>query len=175
MNSFLLRGDQTLVSRVTETCCSNLMADWHRLASDRNGEFVEIPNLIRSLYKWSIDVITGVMLGDTSQDRQLQPILEQFSDTVETVFQHSAPLMTFPPALARKYNLRLWQRFEDSVTLTLQLANSIVELGLQRLQSSSRMGVIADMTAMGMSADVIKRIFVDLIIAAGDTVRIEYM
>lgn len=169
MNSFLLRGDQSLAQRVTETCCRNLMDDWHRLATGGN-DFVEIPNLIKTLYKWSIDVVTGVMLGETGQDDRLRPILDQFADTVESVFEHSAPLMTFPPALARKYNLRLWQRFEESVRLTLQLANAIVDIGLQRLQTSSRMGVIAEMTAMGMSADVIKRIFVDLIIAAGDTV-----
>lgn len=114
------------------------------------------------------------MLGETAQESRLRPMLVEFSETVETVFEHSAPLMTFPPSLAKKYNLQIWQRFDTSVSRTLNLANAIVDIGLQNINKSSRMGLIAEMRALGMSPAVIKRIFVDLIIAAGDTVGLNF-
>lgn len=111
------------------------------------------------------------MLGETAQESRLRPLLVEFSKIVETVFDHSAPLMTFPPLLAKKYNLKIWKSFENSVTRTLNLANAIVDIGLESITTTSQMGMIAEMQALGMSPEIIKRIFVDLIIAAGDTVN----
>lgn len=110
------------------------------------------------------------MLGETAQESRLSSLIVEFSETVEMVFEHSAPLMTFPPSLAKKWNLQIWQRFENSVTQTLNLANAIVDIGLQSINNQSRIGLIAEMHALGMQPEMIKRIFADLIIAAGDTV-----
>lgn len=109
------------------------------------------------------------MLGDTAHDSRLLPLVDKFCAKVETVFEHSAPLMTFPPTIAQKYNLKLWQRFESSVTETLTLANAIIDFGL--LSDNRSNGLIAKMLESGMSPEDIKRIFIDLIMAAGDTVH----
>lgn len=53
------------------------------------------------------------------------------------------------------------------------MANSLVELSISRkhyLTESSCL--VAGMIENGMSMDVIKRIFADLIIASGDTVKL---
>lgn len=76
--------------------------------------------------------------------------------------------MVIPPTFAQKYNLKIWTEFEKSVTKTLEIANEIVEVGLKMDGN----GLLKEMQSNNMSTETMKRIFVDLIIAAGDTVNI---
>lgn len=108
------------------------------------------------------------MIGDmpAAESRKLDQLLPQFSEVVQEIFENTAPLMVVPPTLAIKYNLNIWTKFETSVTRTLEIANEIVEVGLK----ANGNGIMKEMQANDMSTEMIKRIFVDLIIAAGDTV-----
>lgn len=108
------------------------------------------------------------MIGDThgGVKHEINQLLPEFSAIVQQIFERTAPLMSISPTFAQKYNLSIWSEFEKSVTRTLEIANEIVDIGM-KMNSN---GLIKEMQANKMSTEMIKRIFVDLIIAAGDTV-----
>lgn len=108
------------------------------------------------------------MIGDshTNDNLEIKQLLPKFSAIVQDIFESTAPLMTIPPSFARKYKLRVWSEFERSVTRTLEIADSIIDIGLK----INGNGLLREMQSSGMSTEMIKRIFIDLIIAAGDTV-----
>lgn len=113
-------------------------------------------------------VLVFIMIGDAQRYNhpELNQLLPEFSAIVQDIFESTAPLMTIPPAFAQKYKLRTWTKFEKSVTKTLEIANSIVDIGL-KIDGN---GLIKEMQTNNMSTEMIRRIFIDLIIAAGDTV-----
>lgn len=108
------------------------------------------------------------MIGDTyeGKNNELNQLLPEFSVIVQDIFDSTAPLMSIPPTFARKYKLDIWSKFEKSVTRSLEIATEIVDIGLKMNGN----GLLKEMQANNMSTEMIKRIFVDLIIAAGDTV-----
>lgn len=78
-------------------------------------------------------------------------------------------MAAIPPHLARKFQLNCWTVFERNVTESLKIANDVIEYGLQLGNRDDRDGLLREMQANDMSIELIKRIFIDLIIAAGDT------
>lgn len=111
-----------------------------------------------------------ILIGDTHGNNihELNQILPEFSSIVQDIFEHTAPLMTIPPAFAQKYKLKTWTKFENSVVKTLEIANKIVDIGIK----INGNGLLKEMQANKMSTEIIRRIFIDLIIAAGDTVSL---
>lgn len=108
------------------------------------------------------------MIGNSyeGKNHELNQLLPEFSVIVQDIFECTAPLMAIPPTFARKYKLNIWSQFEKSVTRTLEIATEIVDVGLKMNGN----GLLKEMQANKMSTEMIKRIFIDLIIAAGDTV-----
>lgn len=101
-----------------------------------------------------------------------QNLIEKFTQNVHRIFEHSAPLMSISPVLARRLGLKIWTQFEQSVSQTLLLANEICDIALATSSSSNSDNcMLLKMQELGMTSDMIKRIFVDLLIAAGDTVH----
>lgn len=113
-------------------------------------------------------VLVFIMIGNTheSNNAELEQLLPEFSVIVQDIFECTAPLMTIPPKFAQKYKLQMWTRFEKSVTRTLEIADLIVNIGLK----INGNGLLKEMQSNKMSTDMIRRIFIDLIVAAGDTV-----
>lgn len=81
--------------------------------------------------------------------------------------------MSFPPTIAKRFGLKIWSQYEQSATDILAMANSLVELGLSKKHSMIEKCLVAGMLKSGLTEDVVKRIFSDLIIAGGDTVRLQ--
>lgn len=108
------------------------------------------------------------MVGDSYDGKQheMNKLLPEFSGIVQDIFDCTAPLMAIPPTFAQKYKLKIWSKFEKSVTRTLEIADEIVNVGLKMNGN----GLLKEMRDNQMSTEMIKRIFIDLIIAAGDTV-----
>lgn len=111
-----------------------------------------------------------MMIGDGkgAEVNEINNLLPEFTVIVQDIFEHTVPLMIVPPALAEKYKLKMWSKFESSVTRTLQIADQIVDIGL-KLNGN---GLIREMQSHNMSTETIKRIFIDLFMAAADTVVI---
>lgn len=105
---------------------------------------------------------------------QMQCALDEFTQIVHKVFKHSSQLMNFPPRLAQMLHLRIWRDFENNVGEVLKQGASIIELciSLQREQPQSEQeeALYHKLQAATVPSEMIKRIFVDLVIAAGDTV-----
>lgn len=117
-------------------------------------------------------VLCSIMFGESFDQVENSPHLEEklseFTENVHEIFNSTTKLMNFPPKLAESLNLKRWTNFEENVTLVLQLGNGIVDEFLK--SSPCDDGLALRMKEAGMSLDMIKRIFVDLIAAAGDTV-----
>lgn len=188
MNTMLLRNDFELAQTVIENVSEDLINEWNHNI-ENSGNFTHVTGLMAALYTWAIKgiektgfvssiltytpinidflVLVFMMIGDTRGNREINQLLPEFSVIVQEIFERTAPLMTIPPTFARKYNLKVWSDFEDSVVRTLEIANEIVDIGLK----VNGNGLLKEMQSNQMSTEMIKRIFVDLIIAAGDTVN----
>lgn len=107
---------------------------------------------------------------------ELKSALDEFTQNVHKVFEHSSKLMNFPPRLAHLLRLRIWKDFEANVSQVLQQGGDIIGLciSLQQDQdqptSEQEEALYQKLKATAVSEQMIRRIFVDLVIAAGDTV-----
>ncbi|XP_058064126.1 cytochrome P450 315a1, mitochondrial isoform X1 [Anopheles bellator] len=126
-------------------------------------------NIEPFLYKWSVEVVLSVMLGTSFQQCQkskvFRDLVDEFSKEVYKIFRCSAELMNIPPGIAERMNLRSWKEFEEIIPKTVKLATSIIEFGTQHTNQDD--GLLHMMARMDQS--LMMRIFVDFVIAAGDT------
>lgn len=161
----MLRNDNRFVWAI-ERSSDELLAKWTRTAN--RTEFTELPNMLNTLYHWSIMILIRIMFGRVSERiiADAAPLITEFATIVQNVFEDTVPFMSVSPQLARKFNLKIWNKFERSVQQTLSIAGQIIDSGIARGQCD---GLLNDMLQLGMSNEMIKRIFIDLIIAAGDT------
>ncbi|XP_035894894.1 cytochrome P450 315a1, mitochondrial isoform X2 [Anopheles stephensi] len=122
------------------------------------------------LYRWSVEVVLSVMLGTSFRECQrsaeFRELVQQFSSVVYDIFRCSSELMNIPPAIADRLNVQPWQQFEKVVPETIRLATAIIEFGIAN--SQSRDGLL-ELMVEKLDKPLMMRIFVDFIIAAGDT------
>lgn len=119
----------------------------------------------------------SVSLSNTN-GMKIELALQEFSQIVHKIFECSALLMSFPPTLAKMLNLRMWHDFELNVKEVLCKGSEIIDLYVaHNIEESKVVSSSNDSAALfyrlqhvGMPLTMIKRIFVDLVIAAGDTV-----
>ncbi|XP_031629833.1 cytochrome P450 315a1, mitochondrial [Contarinia nasturtii] len=175
----MLRNDQRF-STAIENATDDLIESWKQIAIEHqhnrhsyscNG-FTELPQALTSLYGWSIRVLVGIMFGNAAHVmcNELRETIDHFAQIVQNVFEDTVPFSSISPHLAHKFRLPIWLKFETSVTQTLNIANEIIEFGLKHCDHcNDNDGLLIELKRLGMSNEMIKRIFVDLIIAAGDT------
>uniref|UniRef100_A0A182XBX7 Cytochrome P450 n=1 Tax=Anopheles quadriannulatus TaxID=34691 RepID=A0A182XBX7_ANOQN len=122
------------------------------------------------LYQWSVEVVLSVMLGsaftECQQSAEFRRMVQQFSAVVYDIFRCSSELMNIPPAIADRLNVQPWQQFEKVVPETIRLATAIIEFGIANAQT--RDGLL-DLMMQKLDKPLMMRIFIDFIIAAGDT------
>ncbi|KAL5285479.1 CYP315A1 family protein [Megaselia abdita] len=171
MNKLLLNGNCNWMNDNIEKYTRKCTTQWSEDIDKSGKGFVEINDLERQLYRWSINVLCSIMFGESfdriDSNPRLEAKLSEFTDNVHKIFTSTTRLMSFPPKLAEALNLKRWTDFEENVDLVLQLGNGIVDEFLK--ESPCDDGLVLKMKEVDMSLDMIKRIFVDLIIAAGDT------
>ena len=54
MNPLLLRKDFTVATTIIDKCCNDFVDEWKLLLNSQN-KFIVIPDLMQSLYRWSIE------------------------------------------------------------------------------------------------------------------------
>ncbi|XP_053668910.1 cytochrome P450 315a1, mitochondrial [Anopheles marshallii] len=122
------------------------------------------------LYQWSVEVVLSVMLGASfpkcQQSPEFRQLVAQFSSVVYDIFRFSSELMNIPPAIADRLNVQPWQQFEKVVPETIRLATDIIEFGIANSQSNDG---LLDLMVQKLDKPLMMRIFIDFIIAAGDT------
>lgn len=168
LNRLLLTGNLNWLNLYIEYCSRKLINEWKTAANNSDGYF-KISDLEGQLYRWAIDVVCAVMFGlkeDTALNTKLSNAIKTFSENVHKIFENSASLMNFPPKLARALRLKIWTQFENDVTEVLRMGSEIIDMEIRNARNE---GLFVQMKSAGMTMEIIKRIFVDLIIAAGDT------
>lgn len=162
----MLRNDQRFFAAI-ECATDNLIDSWKRIAVDRQ-EYIELPQALTTLYGWSIRVLIYIMFGNAGQTicNEMHKTIDHFAQIVQNVFEDTVPFTSISPQLAHKLHMPIWKKFESSVTDTLSIASEIVDFGLQ---CSEMDGLLGEMKQLRMTNEMIKRIFIDLIAAAGDT------
>ncbi|XP_055849317.1 cytochrome P450 315a1, mitochondrial isoform X2 [Episyrphus balteatus] len=173
LNRLLLNGNLNWLNLHIEYCTRKLIDEWRNAAKNIKGYFM-IDDLEGQLYRWAIDVVCSVMFGykaDNISDSKLTTAIDAFSKNVHKIFINSANLMNFPPKLARTLRMKIWTQFENDVTEVLKMGYEIIDMQINQECDGAACedGLFVKMRLAGMPMEDIKRIFVDLIIAAGDT------
>lgn len=179
----MLRNEQRF-STAIECATDDLISEWKQNAGKHCG-WNEVPQALTSLYGWSIRVLMGIIFGNATARMmctELRETIDHFAEIVQKVFEDTVPFASISPELARSMRLPIWKNFETSVTDTLKIADEIISFGLdqhrrqlQRQQQQHKQnqaqydGLLAEMDCLNMTTEMIRRIFIDLIIAAGDT------
>ncbi|XP_044266354.1 cytochrome P450 315a1, mitochondrial [Tribolium madens] len=166
MNRMLLKGDFKWIEEACE-CVSD------KLIKSLMGESDYCGNLEATLYKWSLDVIVSILLGSDSYNQlceELEPKVEKLAQVTHLVFQTSAKLALIPASFASKFKIPQWRRFVESVDNALTQANSLVDTLIEKKPQSS--GLLPKLLNEKITLDDIKRIIVDLVLAAGDTTAV---
>lgn len=177
----MLRNEQRFFTAI-EYATDDLIRDWKQNAGKHCG-WNEVPQALTSLYGWSVRVLMGIIFGNATARMmciELRETIDHFAEIVQKVFEDTVPFSSISPELARNMRLPIWKNFETSVTDTLKIADEIIAYGLnkhqqQRQQQSKQKhtqcddGLLAEMDCLNMTTEMIRRIFIDLIIAAGDT------
>uniref|UniRef100_T1J337 Cytochrome P450 n=1 Tax=Strigamia maritima TaxID=126957 RepID=T1J337_STRMM len=154
----------------------------HRWTQMRDAKSLEVPDLERELYNWSIeclgDFIFGRRMGCVSSGVS-PPVVDDeihtFVQSVQQIFVESAKMTTVPPRLAYYLNLNVWKRFHSAVTSALTIARSLVENKIREIVVKAETGEPVDgLLAKLLLEDKIEeeelvRIVTDLFLAAADT------
>ncbi len=96
---------------------------------------------------------------------------------LQNLFESSARLTLFPPSLAEKLQLGVWQSFEKAALGALETANQLTETCLKRLaqpgENDQENGscVVSSLRQQKVANVDIQRIIADLFLAAADTVN----
>lgn len=163
----MLRNDHRFYAAI-ECATDNLIDKWKQMAVNRN-DWIEIPFPLTALYGWSVRVLINVLFGNAvgqTMCNEMNDQIDHFAQIVQDIFDDTVPFLTISPQLARKLQLSIWRKFEKSTTDSLSLANEIYEFGFKQPHYD---GLLGELKQLQMSTEMIKRIFTDLIIAAGDT------
>ncbi|KAH8264539.1 hypothetical protein KR038_009695 [Drosophila bunnanda] len=185
LNRLLLNGNLNWMDVHIESCTRRMVEQWRARTievtalepAETGGEkrCYELPLLEQQLYRWSIEVLCCIMFGNSVLTcPKIQSSLDYFTQIVHKVFEHSSRLMTFPPRLAQMLRLRIWRDFEVNVEEVLREGAAIIDhcigvLDLDHQQPHEESALFQRLQAAEVPGEMIKRIFVDLVIAAGDT------
>ncbi|XP_050100803.1 cytochrome P450 315a1, mitochondrial isoform X3 [Anopheles aquasalis] len=166
-NKPLLKNVTWMEAPIERVCAEKVEEIKAISARHRSGAF---DNIEQFLYRWSVEVVLSLMLGQSfarcQQSAEFRALVSQFSAVVYEIFRCSSELMNVPPALADRMNLAPWQQFEQVVPKTISLASSIIQFGMQHTELKD--GLLYELHDQ-IDEELLRRIFVDFIIAAGDT------
>ena len=154
--------------------CDKVICDLKRDFRPLDNSFHTLKNLEGILYRWSIEVTLNLMLGSAYESflklPEVEGMLDEFTKTVFKIFIYSSQLMSIPPELADRLKVEAWLDFEKVVPKTIDMAVKIIDLSIDKVERGD--GLLDKLQQMNVDREYITKIFADLIIAAGDTVKI---
>ncbi|XP_063902943.1 cytochrome P450 315a1, mitochondrial [Zophobas morio] len=168
LNTLLLKGDTRWIYDACEIVNENFVREIEKTGSECYED------LKGRLYKWSADIIVSVLLGAETykkHHRDLDTEVTNLAKIVHLIFQTTADLSVIPVSLASKLKIPRWNRFVDAVHNALRDANSLVTT-LKTLNAQD--GLLPKLMNEKIEFEMIKRIIVDLILAAGDTTAVSF-
>lgn len=157
MNKLFLKDNSTIIEEACKRVSEELV---ERISGD---------HLEEELYRWSLNVITAILLGAdcyaTSRQR-LNKLLEKLANTVSSIFECSVKLQLLSAVLAAKLHLPVWKRFVACVDDALNTSKQLVTTLLDEPASD---GILSKMLEEELQHPEIVKLVADLILAAGDT------
>nr|AZR39414.1 cytochrome P450 [Agasicles hygrophila] len=163
VNPILLGRDLAWLEQACDISTNDLI---HRFELE-NGR--EIANIEHTLYRWSIDVIVGVLVGGSNYKKcaeEVGDLLQTLAETVHRVLDDTVVLQFINPKLAEKFNLKMWRKFEESVTTSTYLTRQLLGILINKYQGED--GLLHKLIQGNIGKDL-DRIIIDLIMSAGDT------
>lgn len=107
----------------------------------------------------------------TTYHQKIQAKLGNMSRVLSLIFDYTGELYLYPDSLIRQ--LPAWQSLVDAFDEALEAVDLIVE-DMSLLQGAED-GLLRRMMDEGMGKSMLQRIVGDLIVAAGDTVRVLFL
>lgn len=120
-------------------------------------------------YKYSVAALLASLLGSSWLENRSH-ILSESNDLAGIlckIFRYSVHLAWLPAKLAMRANLPVWRKFVESVDEALETIRRLVP----KMVILNGDGLLQAMVDKGVVGEELLRIVIDLIIAAGDTVR----
>ncbi|RZC40063.1 p450 domain containing protein [Asbolus verrucosus] len=167
VNKQLLKGDLKWIEDSCDYVSDKLLE--HLQSTITNHGYYE--NLEDTLYKWSVDVIVSVLLGAEAYAECSGSLAEEvavLAKKMYLVFQTSSEMALIPSSIASKLKIPRWRRFVRSVDQALEGGNRLVNRLIRELSPKSN-GLLPKLLNEDMDIENVKRIIVDMVLAAGDT------
>ena len=163
-----------------------LLESWSRydgrvvehLENDLYTYFVQVTTPLTNdlMFSWNViflKKIQGLMCAAFGPEVALDSntwnaLIPEMVSNLQALFQNTARLTLFPPSLAARWGLAVWNEFESSAQRSLQLAGTLSEMCMERVTSQGCL--VASLRENNVSPHDIRRIVTDLFLAAADTV-----
>uniref|UniRef100_A0A8D9AZY4 Cytochrome P450 315a1, mitochondrial n=1 Tax=Cacopsylla melanoneura TaxID=428564 RepID=A0A8D9AZY4_9HEMI len=119
------------------------------------------------LYQLSISFVIAHMLGTPfiSHYQSLTNDIRALSEVVHKIFEYSVALSMLPINLSVRLSLPAWTSFVQSVNSSLNLASVLCD----KMERYNGDGLMSKLKQEGVTSEMIRRIVIDFILAAGDT------
>ncbi|XP_001607634.2 cytochrome P450 315a1, mitochondrial [Nasonia vitripennis] len=166
LNKMMLAPDSAKsMSKPCQEAAMDLVEKWKGY---RNNERI-VPDLENQLYQWSIEVLLATLVGSAwpSYRRSILNELGILSCSLSRIFEYSVHLSSVPARLAMLLRMPSWTGFVTAADYALDTVGRFVE-EMEKLENAED-GLLGAMLRNGIDSEMLKRICVDLILAAGDT------
>ncbi|XP_065570531.1 cytochrome P450 315a1, mitochondrial-like isoform X4 [Artemia franciscana] len=132
------------------------------------GKRKKLRNLEEELYSYFLEGLMVVVFGRNYEGKSKKQI-PRLVGGVRGLFTESARMTLYDPYSARKPGCpghNVWRKFSSSMSGALSAGEDIVNENLKNCESGS---LCANLILAGLSISDVKRILIDLFLAAGDT------
>lgn len=141
---------------------NDLLNEWEL----RDGQV--LPNLIADLYKLSISFMVAHLVGGVydKYKNDISNDVNCLAQCIQKVFQCTVKFTVIPANISKSLKLKIWNDFVLAVDNSIESANNLVS----KLMSFNGDGLLNSvLNVHDIPIDMVKRLIVDFIIAAGDT------
>lgn len=155
---------------------NDLMNNWISEEDIKStGGSIILDDLKKDLCRWSIEstgsMLFGLRMGCVKQSASHDPRADELVDNVAAMFYETSRFQLLPVALAHRWNLGTWRRFEWASSNMLRIATDYTNENIDKARnmkpSCSLVGDLLKNETLG--PEELSRSVVDLIIAAADT------
>ncbi|XP_065205188.1 cytochrome P450 315a1, mitochondrial [Planococcus citri] len=167
LNDMLLKRDYYSEAEKNAVFVEDMLSRWLDCSND--GKVI---NLEDELYNLSLIFMMSFVFGNRFHENTniFLPRIHQLSDIVKDIFEYSVKLSMLPATLAMRLNLKIWNGFvnavDQSVQITRELLHDAIQLYKEDINDES---ILQFLLKRNLGTDLIERILVDFILAAGDT------
>ncbi|XP_050532424.1 cytochrome P450 315a1, mitochondrial isoform X2 [Daktulosphaira vitifoliae] len=127
-----------------------------------------IQHLEADLYKISISFMVAYLVGNAFKScrKEILSDINNLAHNIQEIFKNSVKFTVIPAKTAKLFKLKIWNDFVKSVNDSMKYANNLVT----KLMEYEGDGLLKSISSIhNISDDMIKRLIIDFILAAGDT------